>query len=95
MAIVKDLARPQSIVDQQITATGDSYKRQVEITPSDSTVYSPRLQAIVIGTGGTLEIVNSNGDAVSYSVVDGQTLLVEASKVMSTGTTATGLVGWS
>lgn len=93
MAIVKDKARPESTVDRQITATGDSYKSAREITPSDSAVFSPRLQAIVAGTAGTIEAVNSNGDQVTYTVVAGETILAEIAQVLATGTTATGLVG--
>lgn len=93
MAFVKDLARPQSIVDKQITATGDSWKRHREITPSDSTVFSPRLQSFCVGTTGTVEAINSNNEQVTYNAVAGQTILAELKQILATGTTATGIVG--
>ena len=95
MAIVKDLARPDSIVDRSLTSTGDSWRRQVEITPSDVTVYSPPLQQLLVGGAGTIEIVNNNGDQSTITAVAGQTILAEVRQVLSTGTTATGLVGMS
>lgn len=95
MAFVKDKARPQSIVDRQITATGDSFKRQGEITPSDSAVFNPRLQGFVVGAAGTVEAINSNGDQVTYTCVAGQTVIAEIAQILATGTTATGIVGLS
>lgn len=88
MAYVKDLARPESIVDRQITGQSDSWKRMVAVTPSDSTVYSPRLQGLFIGgTGGTVAIENSNGDIVSLVVAANSYHFEEIRRVLATGTT--------
>lgn len=95
MAIVKDLARPQSVVDVQVTATGDSWKGHREITPSNSAVITPRLQGFVVGTAGTVEAINSNGQQVTYTVVAGETVFAEIAQILSTGTTATGIVGFN
>lgn len=94
MAYVKDLARPESKIDRQITGQSDSWKRLVTVTPSDSTVYSPRLQAIYVAGTGNLVIENSNGDTVTVAVADGSWHYEEIRRVMAT-TSATGLVGAS
>jgi hypothetical protein len=64
------------------------------VTASDSTTYSPILEAIYIGTGGTLIIKNNDGVSVTYTNLPNASWLdVRATKVMTTGTTASGIIG--
>ena len=65
------------------------------ITPSDTTVYSPIYRAVYVGTGGNVTVLPSESlTPVTFSnVVDGSILPVSVSKVLSTGTTASNIIG--
>lgn len=73
------------------TKPGASFKNKISITKSDTTVYSPRLQAIYVGTLGDLYIVDSNGDAITYKNAQGW-FFIEVAKVLQS-TTAADMVG--
>lgn len=62
------------------------------VTPSDSVPISPVPRAIHVGTGGTVVAKGQNGVSASFTAADGQTLEIQPVYVMSTGTTATGIV---
>lgn len=67
----------------------------VTITPSDATVYTPPLRAVYVGSTGNVAVL-AVGDTVAVTFIGvptGQYILVQCSKVMSTNTTATSLVG--
>lgn len=76
--------------------TGIAQQAYVAITPSNTTVYSPPLQDIFIGTAGALAIVG-RGDAASITLPSGPTgwlrLPYPVSQVLSTGTGATNIFG--
>jgi hypothetical protein len=64
------------------------------ITPSDVTTYSPPLDAILVNGAGNLAIVDLSGNTVTIAgVVAGSLLPIGASRVMSTNTTATNIIG--
>lgn len=63
------------------------------ITKSDTTVYAPPLDAFIPGSTANVAIVDLNGDTVTIAVIAGQLYPIGASKIMSTNTTATGIVG--
>lgn len=66
--------------------------RFAEVTPSD-TAELGNVRALYVGGAGNLEIVGQDGTAATFTgVLSGTTLPVQALKVMSTGTTATGIV---
>jgi hypothetical protein len=67
----------------------------VAITKSDSTTYSPVLRGVYVGGAGDVAIIAAEDSAaVTFTGVPAGTILpVFALKVMSTGTTATNLVG--
>lgn len=67
--------------------------RHAAITPNDATNIGPA-RALFVGTGGTLSLKDAAGALVQYTVQSGQILPLEARVVMSTGTTATGIVAW-
>jgi hypothetical protein len=77
------------------TATSPAVS-QVAITPSDTTVYDPPLKALWVGGAGDVAVVAADDTAaVTISGVNGgQIIPVSISKVMSTNTTATLMVGW-
>ena len=61
------------------------------ITPSDATaIYA---DALYVGTGGTVACEDRDGTAATYTVADGANILTQVTKVLATGTTATGIVG--
>lgn len=66
------------------------------ITKSDSTVYSPLIRAIYVGVGGNINVVDSAGNTVLFVGVPQGTVLgpFAVSKVMSTSTTASSMVGF-
>lgn len=66
----------------------------VAITKSDSTTYAPLLRGIYVGTTGDVAVVTAQGTTITFSSVPaGAILPVFASKVMSTNTTASNMVG--
>lgn len=63
------------------------------VTPSDGTDLAFITNSLYIGTGGTVSVnMAETGDAVSYTVYDGQTLVGAFARVRATGTTATNIV---
>lgn len=67
----------------------------VAITASDSTEYDPPLRSVYVGGAGHVAVL-AIGDtvAVTFSnVPTGGYVLAQVTKVLATGTTATGLVG--
>jgi hypothetical protein len=66
----------------------------VAVTKSDETVYEPMLRALYVGTAGNVAITDLYGTAVTYKNVPAGTFLpIVAKQVLSTGTTASDLVG--
>lgn len=66
---------------------------QATITPSDVAVLGPRPRALRIIGEGTLQVrTKVDGEAISYSVYDGEILPLQVVQVL-TGTDVT-VVGW-
>lgn len=64
------------------------------ITPNDSTDLANATRAIYVGGAGSLAVVFVEGQSVTFSGVAAGTILpLRLSRVLATGTTATGLVG--
>jgi len=71
----------------------------VAITPSDNTEYDPPLVGLMVGTSGTIVVTNALDDSdatipAGVAAAGAQIPLPRIKKVKSTGTTATGLVGY-
>ena len=67
--------------------------RHFAIAPSDTVDIVPRPRAIYCQTAGNLRLRDGAGTELTYAVSAGQTLPFRATRVMSTGTTAT-VFGW-
>lgn len=66
-------------------------RNHIAITPNDTTaIYA---DALHVGTGGTVACHDRDGTAATYTVPDGGYVLAQVTKVLATGTTATGIVG--
>lgn len=66
----------------------------INVTKSDSVVYTPPLQGLYIGGAGNVTIVDQYGNISLFTAPPVGTLLpVAVSQVMSTNTTATAIVG--
>lgn len=68
----------------------------ISITASDATTYNePNLQALYIGTGGTLVVTTADGTDITFTnLPNGSWLPIVAYKVKSTGTTASSILGF-
>jgi hypothetical protein len=65
------------------------------VTKSDTTIYSPPLNGIWVGSVGDVTVITPAGTSVLFSAVPTGTLLpIQAKQVMSTGTTASLLAGF-
>jgi hypothetical protein len=66
-------------------------RRHFSITPNDSgSIYA---DALFVGGAGDVACVDRDGNNATYTVPAGGYVLTEITKVKSTGTTATGIIG--
>jgi hypothetical protein len=85
---------------QNITMVGGAAKVTsasyvIAVTPSDATVYDPPLIALRVGTtAGDVSVVSNGATVVIPAMQAGESLAMEVTKVLATGTTATGITGW-
>lgn len=64
------------------------------ITVSDATVFTKVTRGLFVGGAGAVSVVMANGDTVTFTgVVAGSILPIRVKQVLSTGTTATNMVG--
>lgn len=66
------------------------------LTPSDTTVYTPAIRQIYVATTGNVAVEDEEGNQVTFVSVPGGFYLTPffVKKVLATGTTATGLIGF-
>lgn len=62
----------------------------VAVTKSDSTIL-PTFRALMIGVTGDVAVRMANGDLITFATVPAGTFPIQGNKVLSTGTTATGI----
>lgn len=63
------------------------------VTPNDSTdLTHGQCRALFVGTGGNVAVLNDDGDSVTFAVGDGQVLPIRTTRVLATGTDASGIV---
>jgi hypothetical protein len=64
------------------------------VTPSDSTVLSETTRGLYVGTTGDISALMVSGASITLSSVPAGSLLpLRLTKIMATGTTASGIVG--
>lgn len=81
--------KDEAFVAYDATAWGS-----VTITKSDSTVLSPNLRALYVGGTGDVAVRMLDGSLpIFVGVPAGTTLLIQIDKVLSTGTSATSMIG--
>lgn len=67
--------------------------RFVAVTPHDSTPLPDGVRGLYIGTGGNAVLLDTDGNAVTFSNIVGGTLLpVQVKRVNATNTTASNIV---
>ncbi len=66
----------------------------VSITPSDSTDIANRPRALRFNGAGDVVIRDRAGTDITYTVTAGEVMPFRGVRILSTGTTATGIVGW-
>lgn len=71
------------------------YQKAMAITKSDVTVYDPPLDGFIPGTSANVAIVDVSGNTTTIAVIAGQEYRIACKQIMSTNTTATGIVGLS
>lgn len=65
----------------------------IPIVPSDVTVLT-NTRALYVGTGGNLAVTTFNGEVITFTNVNGGTIMpLQVTKVMATNTTALGVIG--
>ena len=65
-----------------------------DVTPSDTISFEKIPRALRIGVAGNVTIEDKDGTSVTYAVASGEVLSFSPTRVMATGTTATGIVAW-
>ncbi len=81
-------------VDGSLVGSSDPGYDGFLISASDSEDLVAQTRAIWVGSGGSLAVVMAGGSSLTFENVPGGSLLpIQASRVMATGTTASGLVG--
>lgn len=63
------------------------------ITKSDSTVFTPAYRALYVTTAGDVKVDTAAGTAITFTLPANFLLPLAVTKVYSTGTTATGIIG--
>lgn len=61
------------------------------VTPDDNTVI-PTVRGLFIGTGGNLAVRMASGNTVTFANASEGIFTIQVDKVLSTGTTATGII---
>ena len=65
------------------------------ITPSDTVDLPAPIRAVTIGTaGGVIKYIGRDGETRTTGPLPINTYSMEATRILATGTTATGLTGW-
>lgn len=68
-------------------------RNALAVTPSDSTIFSPELQAFYVGGVGNVSLVTPGGDSVTLTAVIVGTVYYIQCKQILAATTATLIIG--
>jgi hypothetical protein len=69
-----------------------SYTHLAAVAPSDTVDLVHASRALICAVGGTVTLISTNGEQVQVTLVAGFEYRIRASRVMLTGTGATGIV---
>lgn len=75
-----------------VQAWSDPAEHAASVTPSDDTDLASAARALYVGTGGDVKLSTIHGESVTFSNVPVGILPIRATRVYSTGTTATDIV---
>lgn len=64
------------------------------ITPSDTVDLFPRPRAIMVNVSGNLALLDNRGNSVILAAMSGILYSLRPSRILTTGTTATGITGF-
>jgi hypothetical protein len=71
----------------------DSFRGAAAITPSDSASLTDPVSAIYVGGTGNIRVLMASGEDVTFTSVPVGVFHIACTKVFSTSTTATNLIG--
>lgn len=84
-----------AIIDNFPAGSAMSQARNFELITPGTGDLTRRYKAIYIGTGGVIQLVGDSSDnPVPHTVQDGAFLIASPRKILASGTTASGIVGW-
>jgi hypothetical protein len=66
----------------------------IVVTPSNSADLSLPIRALTINVAGTVSFIGPDGATYTTDTLPAGTYSIAATRIRSTGTTATGLTGW-
>lgn len=69
----------------------ETARNHTAVTPSDATAVL--FDALFVGVAGTVTCLDRDGTSVQWTVPAGGYVLCQVTKVMATGTAATGIIG--
>lgn len=92
---VRSLMTQISGLENRLSVVEGINRDLVTINPSDTTDLSKPISQLFVANPGTLSIIDTNGVTLHLNVVQNNTVIVpiHVSRVLATGTTATGLAG--
>jgi len=77
----------------QIKVKKDNYRGAVSITPDDNNNLTDSVSALYVGGAGAVKVTTLAGDTVTLLAVPVGILELSVTRVFSTSTTATGIIG--
>lgn len=79
------------MIVQDDQGRGAFIEHAIAATPSDSTTYSPS-SGVYVGTTGNLAVTHPSGAVITYTNISAGFHPISVTKVMSTNTTASGII---
>lgn len=68
-------------------------REAIELTPNDAVTFDRAFTALWVGSAGTVTLTDTLGNNAAFVIPAPGLLPVQATRVLSTGTTATDIVG--
>lgn len=80
-------------MSNNIKYKSDSFRGAEAVTPSDTVDLTDPVSALYIGGTGALKVDMANGDTVTFAAVPVGVFHIAVTRVYSTGTAATNIIG--